>query len=84
MLATAARLVLVAAMFALVVGSADAQRIHPRCTKSSDRVKCTCWVENGAALVPSVDGKGVRVTAPSEEAMEQIIACMRRNGRPNG
>jgi hypothetical protein len=84
MLATAAKLALVTAALALVVSSANAQRIHPRCTKSSDKVKCTCWVENGAEMVPSVTGKGVRIQLRSEADMDRIIACMRRNGRPNG
>jgi hypothetical protein len=84
MLAATARFVFVTAAVAIVTTSVDAEAIHPRCVKFKDKVRCHCWVANGAEIKPSVDGKGVRVYAISEESMEQIIACMRRNGRPNG
>lgn len=76
MLATAARLAVVTAALALVTTSVSAEAIHPKCAKFKDKVRCHCWVANGAIFVPSVDGKGGRVQATSEEMMEQVIACM--------
>jgi hypothetical protein len=84
MFSIAAGLVFVTAALALIATSVDAQAIDPRCVKFKDKVRCHCWVANGAVITPEVDGKGVRVRATSEEMMEQVIACMRRMGRPNG
>jgi hypothetical protein len=84
MLAHTIKLALVAAILAIVATRVNAEAIDPRCAKFKDKVRCHCWVANGAVFVPSVDGKGGRVQATSEEMMEQVIACMRRMGRPNG
>jgi hypothetical protein len=84
MLATAARLAFVTAALALLATSVDAEAIDRRCANFKDKVRCHCWLSNGAEIKKTVDGKGARVYAISEESMEQIIACMRRMGRPNG
>lgn len=78
-----AKLTLAAAVLVLFAPGADAQRVHPRCVNSKDKVRCTCWLSNGAVRVRKPDGK-VRVQTTSQWDMDNIIACMRRNGRPNG
>ena len=83
MLATTAKLALVAALLVLSAPSADAQRVHPQCARSKDKVRCTCWLENGAVRDRRADGKAVLRTTTQWD-MDRIIACMRRNGRPNG
>jgi len=83
MLATATKLTLVTAVLMLFAPSADAETVNPRCAKSKDKVKCTCWLSNGAVLARKPDGKAVMRTTTQWD-MDRIIACMRRNGRANG
>ena len=83
MLAIAAKLALVATLLVLFAPSADAQRVHPGCATSKDKVRCTCWLENGAVRARRPDGKAVLRTTTQWD-MDRIIACMRANGRPNG
>ena len=83
MLATLAKLALAATVLVLFVPSADAQRVHPRCVNSKDKVRCSCWLSNGASRVIRPDGR-VRIRTNSQWDMDRIIACMRRHGRPNG
>jgi hypothetical protein len=84
MFAGTIKLTLVTAALALIATSAHAQQVHPRCLRSKDNVKCTCWMANGAEMVPSRDGRGRRLRTTSQWDMDRIIACMRRNGRSNG
>jgi hypothetical protein len=83
MLATVAKLALVATLLVLFAPSADAQRVHPECAKSKDKVRCTCWLSKGAVIARREKGKNLMQTT-SEWDMDRIIACMRANGRPNG
>lgn len=50
MLTNAAKLVVVSFAVWMLVSSADAQRIHPRCTTMRDKVGCTCALENGGGV----------------------------------
>jgi len=84
MLATAAKLALVATLLVLFAPSADAQqRVHPRCTKSNDKVKCTCFRQNRGHIVIRPGGNR-RAVIESLADTDRYLACMRRNGRPNG
>ena len=57
MFATLAKLALAATVLVLFAPSADAQRVHPRCVNSKDKVRCSCWLSNGASRVIRPDGK---------------------------
>lgn len=84
MLANTAKLSLVIAVLALFATTADAQqRVHRACTKSKDKVKCTCFRENGGHIVNRPGGSR-RAVILSMAEVDGYIACMRRNGRPNG
>jgi len=83
MLATATKLALITAALALLATSADAQRVHPRCVKSKDPVKCTCFRTNRGHVVTRPGGSR-RAVIDSMHDVDRYIACMRRNGRPNG
>lgn len=78
-----ARLALAAAILVLFAPNADAQRVHRSCTKSKDKVKCTCFRENGGRVIPRLGGGRLAVISSMGE-VDGYIACMRRNGRPNG
>ena len=83
MLATAAKLSLAAAAaLALFATSADAQRIHPRCVKAKDPVRCTCGRETGAVR-RYIPGRGWRLMLREgrDAVNERYIACMRSCGR---
>ena len=84
MLTTAIKLALVTTVLALVATGADAQRVHPKCTKAKDRVKCTCWVESGGYIWRVPGAERPRAAIDSMEDVDRYIAFMRRNGRPNG
>lgn len=83
MVATAAKLGLVATLLVLFAPSADAQRTYRFCEKSKDKLRCNCWLSNGAVLARRPDGKVVMRTTTQWD-MDRIIACLRRNGRPDG
>jgi hypothetical protein len=83
MLTTAIKLALVTTLFVLIAPSADAQRVHPRCTKSKDKVKCTCFRDNGGHIVNSPGGSR-RAVIRSLADTDRYLECMRHNGRPNG
>jgi hypothetical protein len=83
MLANAIRLVLVTTTFALLVVNANAQQgVHPRCVKSKDKVKCTCFFNNGATI-DNFSGRQ-RAYIWTIGQMDAYIACMKRNGRASG
>jgi hypothetical protein len=86
-LVTIARLALVTAAIALFTTSfttsADAQSVHPRCVKVKDKVKCTCFFENGGQIVDRPGG-GKRAQIWSDSDGEAFARCMQRTGRPNG
>lgn len=82
MLATAAKLALVTALLVLFAPSADAQRVHPRCAKSKDKVKCTCGVENGAVFVQRPGGGRRMIIRQGGAAVNDGYArCLQRHGR---
>ncbi len=85
LLANAAKLAAVSAVFWLVTTGAEAQRIHPDCAKRnfSDKVGCTCALENGGAIVPRQGGgwRWVSKTSGRQGVNEPFVQCMRRNGR---
>jgi len=82
--ATAAKLALIATLLVLFAPSADAQSVHPRCAKSKDKVKCTCFVRNGGHFVAK-PGRARRVAViHSHGQAEGYFQCMVRNGRANG
>lgn len=84
MFANTVKLSLVAAILALFATHADAaQRVHRACTKSNDKVKCTCFRQNGGHIVTQPGGSR-RAVIVSMADVDRYIACMRRNGRPNG
>ena len=83
MFANTVKLSLAAAVIALFATSADAQRVHRACTKVKDKVKCTCFRENGGHIVTRPGGSR-RAVIVSMADVDRYIACMRRNGRPNG
>jgi hypothetical protein len=64
--------------------SADAQRVHSRCVKSKDQVKCTCLLRNGGRRERRPGATRVTIYMYSGADVDRFIACMRRNGRPNG
>lgn len=78
-----AKLALATAVLVLFAPGADAQRVHPRCTKSNDKVKCTCFRENRGYVVTRPSGNR-RAVIESLADTDRYLACMRRNGRPNG
>jgi len=83
MFAAATKLALIATLLVLFAPSADAQRTYRYCEKSKDKLKCNCWLSNGAVLERKPDGKAVMRTTTQWD-MDRIIACLQRNGRPNG
>jgi hypothetical protein len=83
MLATAFKFALAATTLMLLAPNADAQRVHPRCGKVKDKVKCICFFENGGQIVERPGG-GKRAQIWSDSDGEAFARCMQRNGRPNG
>jgi hypothetical protein len=84
MFANAAKFSLAVVVLALFAASADAQqRVHRACSKTKDKVKCTCFRENGGHIVTRPGGSR-RAVIISMAEVDGYIACMRRNGRPNG
>lgn len=83
MFVTAAKLALIATLLVLFAPSADAQSVHPRCANAKDKVKCNCVLQNGG-YVYHRPGGSPRVTLGTMGSYERYIACMQRNGRPNG
>lgn len=85
MLNHVARLALAAAIVVLLAPGVDAQsqKIHPRCAKVKDKVKCTCFFENGGHVVERPDGSK-RGQIWSDSDGEGFVRCMHRNGRSNG
>jgi hypothetical protein len=80
MLANAAKVALLTAAVAFFTTSADAEKVHPKCVKSKDKVKCTCFFANGG-LIEFVPGGGRRAVIWSMGQLDGYIACMKRNGR---
>jgi hypothetical protein len=80
MLATAAKLALVVAAFALLATSADAQRDHRICAKSKDKVRCQCVMANGGQVYLVPPGR-VRLIAPTAGSADRIARCLQRAGR---
>jgi hypothetical protein len=83
MLATAAKLALVATLLVLFAPRAGAQRVHPRCAKSKDKVRCTCLMDNGGRFDRRPGATRYKIYMRNDN-IDRFIACMRRNGRPNG
>ncbi len=83
MLATAFRFALIATLLALSAPGADAQNVHPRCAKVKDKVKCTCFFQNGGQVVERPGG-GKRAQIWSDSEAEGYIRCMHSKGRTNG
>jgi hypothetical protein len=85
MLAAAAKLALAAAVLLLLTPNAGAQsqKIQQLCATSKDRVRCTCILQNGG-FVHRRPGGGVALVMDSMANIDRYIACMQRNGRPNG
>lgn len=85
MLATAAKLFALFGVLAIAVTSAEAQRIHPDCAKRnfSDKVGCTCALENGGAIVPRQGGgwRWVSKTSGRQTVNDGFVQCMKRHGR---
>jgi hypothetical protein len=84
MLANTAKLFVLLAILGLSVATADAQRIHPDCAKRnfSDKVGCTCALENGGSIIPRPGGGWRWVHRMGYQAVnEGYVQCMRRNGR---
>ena len=84
MLTHAIKLVVVAFALWMLPGSAEAQRIHPDCAKRnfSDKVGCTCALENGGAIVPRQGGGWRWVSRYGHRQVNDgFIACMKRHGR---
>jgi hypothetical protein len=84
MLATAAKLALVAAMLALFATGADAQRGHSRCAKTKDPVKCTCLTANGGRFDRMPGATRYKIYMYSMADIDRYLACMRRHGRGDG
>ncbi len=80
----AAKLTLVIAVVVLLAPSADAQSVHPRCTKAKDKVKCTCFMANGGQIIQRPGTSQRTAVLFTEGEAEGYNACMHRNGRPNG
>lgn len=81
------RLVLAGAVLVLLAPSVDAQsrsqRIQQACAKTKDSVKCTCIFMSGGRIYQRPGGSpGVGIDSMAN--VDRYIACMRRNGRPNG
>lgn len=84
MLANVAKLSLTLLVLALFASPSDAQqRVHRACTKVKDKVKCTCFRENGGHIVNRPGGSR-RAVISSMADVDRYIVCMRRNGRPDG
>ena len=86
MVAAASKLALALAVsFVALVSfsiTADAQRVHPRCAKAKDPVRCTCGRENGARRQFRPGRGWVLVYREGNQAVnEAFIACMQRRGR---
>lgn len=85
MLTNAGKLAAMAAILWLVATSADAQRIHPECARKnfSDKIGCTCALENGGAIVPRQGGgwRWVSKRSGRQGVNEPFVQCMIRNGR---
>lgn len=82
MLATTAKLALVATLLALSAVSADAQRVPARCAKARDKVKCTCGVENGAVFVQRPGGgRRMIIRGGADPINEGYARCLMRHGR---
>jgi len=85
MLVTVARLALGTAAMALLTASfttsADAQRVHPRCAKSKDPVRCSCALYNGGYTTRTPDGRSRIVVSDTGRVNEGHVRCMLRNGR---
>lgn len=88
MIATAAKLALVAAVLVLLTPSVDAQssrlqKLQQACAKFKDPVKCTCLFTSGARFYHRPGGRpGIGIDSMAN--VDRYIACMRRNGRSNG
>ena len=84
MLATAAKLALVATLLVLFAPSTDAQQsVHPRCAKVKDKVQCTWLLRNGGQFERMPGATRYKIYLRTDDS-DRYIACMRRNGRPNG
>lgn len=80
----AAKLAIASVILWFVATGADAQRINPRCAKHnfSDKVGCTCALENGGAIVPRRGGGWRWVSKTGHRQVnDEFVQCMRRNGR---
>jgi hypothetical protein len=84
MFATATKLAIVTALLALVTVTADAQqRIPPRCSKAKDKTKCSCFYAARGQIVNNPGGSRRAIIRDMHD-VDRYVACMRRNGRPNG
>lgn len=84
MLTSAAKLLVLTGVLVLVVTTADAQRIHPDCAKRnfSDKIGCTCALENGGAIVPRKGGGWRWVSRYGQRQVnDRFVQCMKRHGR---
>ena len=85
MISNIAKFLVVIAALVFAAASADAQRIHPDCAKRnfSDKVGCTCALENGGAIVPRQGGgwRWVSKTSGRQTVNDGFVQCMKRHGR---
>jgi hypothetical protein len=86
MLANSVKLALITTALALfttfIPTNADAQRIHSRCAKAKDKVKCTCGVENGATFRAIPGGRRRMIIREGNAAVNDGYArCLMRHGR---
>jgi hypothetical protein len=80
MLAYAGRLLLLITTFALFPINANAQSVHPRCGKSKDKVRCTCFFSNGGLVQRSSSGRWMAIMYTPGQ-LDGYFACMKRQGR---
>ena len=79
MRSNAIKLALVSTIFGLLTSNANAENVHAKCSKSKDKVKCTCFYANGG-LIENFSGRKWAVIW-SMGQMDAYIACMKRHGR---
>lgn len=83
-----AKLALATAVLVLFAPRADAQsqrmqRIQQVCAKTKDNVRCTCLLTNGGRFDRMPGATRYKIYLRNDDS-DRFIACMRRNGRPNG
>jgi hypothetical protein len=80
MLANAGRVAFFTGILTLLTISADAQSVHPRCAKRTDKVRCTCVFSTGGLVQRSSSGRWMAVIYTPGQ-LDGYFACMKRQGR---